>query len=274
MRVLLFIILSFCVHVVAMGVAPDVFRPARLPMLPVHLTEPVDIHLAPVQRSTVRDEMTGLWDNAPVQQIREALVRPTLSAVVSTNMSVPPLPHVRMTDGEKISVEEKQKIVEDSRLYRELEQIMRKEGGRIEAYEGSKPATGAMKRTVVKEPLEDPEALQMIASLTKAVEAAAQSPRPLQETLDLGIKGPAASRRVVYIPPPPEVKVSVEADVILRFWVLPDGTLGKVVPLVKGDAAVDLAAINHIKKYRFSPLPKNAPPVEMWGEISVKSVLR
>ena len=95
-------------------------------------------------------------------------------------------------------------------------------------------------------------------------------PRPLE----IGIKGPVASRRLLYTPPPPRVKISVETEVVLKFWVRPDGTVGRVIPLRKGDARLEAAGMEYLKGCLFEPLPPEAPQVEQWGTLSVKSVLR
>ena len=94
------------------------------------------------------------------------------------------------------------------------------------------------------------------------------------EDTALDIRGPAASRKLNYIPPPLQSTSLVDGDILLKFWVFPDGTVEKVVPLITEDSSLYTVAINHIKKYRFEPLPKNSPQVETWGVIPVKSVLR
>lgn len=112
----------------------------------------------------------------------------------------------------------------------------------------------------------------VIASLKKELKPKIikKKPRPLQ----IGIKGPVASRRLLYAPAPPKVKISVEAEVVLKFWVKPDGTVGRVIPLRKGDARLEAAGMEYIKGCLFEPLPREAPQVEMWGTLSVRSVLR
>jgi TonB family protein len=85
-----------------------------------------------------------------------------------------------------------------------------------------------------------------------------------------GIKGPAADRKVVFKPKPPVVTVTVEATITLKFWVFPDGTVGKVVPLVKGDATLEQIAISYLKRWRFTPLSSSEPQEQEWGTIPIK----
>ena len=78
--------------------------------------------------------------------------------------------------------------------------------------------------------------------------------------IDFGGKG----QRKIYsynIPEYPE-GVSKEIDVKLRFTILPDGTVGKIFPLIKADARLELASINSLRQWRFEPLPPNAKQVE------------
>lgn len=84
--------------------------------------------------------------------------------------------------------------------------------------------------------------------------------------LDFGGKG----IRKIYsytLPEYPE-GVSKEIDVKLKFTILPDGTVGKIFPLIKADARLELAAINSLRQWRFEPLPPNAKQVEQTAVIT------
>ena len=48
--------------------------------------------------------------------------------------------------------------------------------------------------------------------------------------------------------------VSKEIDVRLRFTILPDGTVGRIIPLIKADTRLESAAIRSLRKWRFEPL--------------------
>jgi TonB family protein len=58
------------------------------------------------------------------------------------------------------------------------------------------------------------------------------------------------------IPPYPD-GVSKEIDVKLRFTILPDGTVGRIFPLIKADTRLETAAINSLRQWRFEPLPSS-----------------
>ena len=71
--------------------------------------------------------------------------------------------------------------------------------------------------------------------------------------IDFGGKGV----RKIYsysLPAYPE-GVSKEIDVKLRFTILPDGSVGKIIPLIKADTKLEMAAINSLRQWRFEPIP-------------------
>ncbi|NOX17006.1 MAG: hypothetical protein GXO87_01840 [Chlorobi bacterium] len=56
--------------------------------------------------------------------------------------------------------------------------------------------------------------------------------------------------------------VSKEIDVKLRFTILPDGTVGKVFPLIKADPTLESVSIQSLKQWRFEPLSSNQKQIE------------
>ncbi len=66
--------------------------------------------------------------------------------------------------------------------------------------------------------------------------------------------------------------VNNSAQIVLRFKVLPDGTVTGIVPTQKGDPALELAAVNALKKWRFNPLKDDSPI--MIGSIPITFILR
>jgi len=95
---------------------------------------------------------------------------------------------------------------------------------------------------------------------TKGGESAGEGEGGFGFEIDFGGKG----TRKIYsynLPGYPE-GVSKEIDVKLRFTIKPDGTVGKIFPLIKADARLELASINSLRQWRFEPLPKNAKQIE------------
>jgi TonB family protein len=88
------------------------------------------------------------------------------------------------------------------------------------------------------------------------------------------IKGPASERKVIFQPPPPSVTVESESEIELRFWILPNGAVGRVVPLKKSDPRLEALVINYLRHWRFTPLPPDTVQDEQWGIIPFKFRIR
>ncbi len=65
--------------------------------------------------------------------------------------------------------------------------------------------------------------------------------------------------------------VKTSAQITLRFEVLPDGTVSKIIPLQKADPELEKAAIEALRKWRFNPLNND---VVMIGIIPMTFMLR
>jgi TonB family protein len=68
------------------------------------------------------------------------------------------------------------------------------------------------------------------------------------------------------------VQIDIEVEIRLKFWVLPDGTVGEVIPLQRGDVRLERAAIEYLKSWRFTPIAPDRPKV--WGIIPIKYKLQ
>jgi protein TonB len=90
----------------------------------------------------------------------------------------------------------------------------------------------------------------------------------------LRIQGPAADRQVIFRPPPPTATVEGETEIELQFWIAPDGTVSRVVPLKKSDARLEVLATNYLRQWRFNPLPPGLARDEQWGIIPFKFRIR
>ena len=84
------------------------------------------------------------------------------------------------------------------------------------------------------------------------------------------IEGPLKGRMLIHRPQPPQVNVSIEVELRLKFWVLPDGTIGEVIPIKRGDAQLERVAITYLKQWRFEPLSPAVPQEKIWGTIPIR----
>ena len=85
-----------------------------------------------------------------------------------------------------------------------------------------------------------------------------------------GIEGPVAQRKPLFQPALPAVEVLSESTIALKFWVRPDGVVTRILPVRKGDAILEAAAIRYLEGWRFTPLASHEPQEEQWGTITVR----
>lgn len=169
--------------------------------------------------------------------------------------------------------EERTKILRDSQEFKELE-------GELKGYLKKKedqllpePPVPSLKDALDITQLKDKGAEKIIERLL-AVKEKTPVEKPFEENLHLGIKGPLVTRKILERPPPPQVKVRVEAEIEMTLWVLPNGMVDRVLPSIKGDAELERIANQYLKQWRFTPLPKDQPQVEQWGTIPIKFKLQ
>jgi TonB family protein len=84
------------------------------------------------------------------------------------------------------------------------------------------------------------------------------------------IEGPVKGRAIVRRPRPPQVNIDIEVELKFKFWVLPDGTIGEVIPIKRGNAELEQIAIAYLKKWQFEPLPTGVSQQKIWGTIPIR----
>ncbi len=76
--------------------------------------------------------------------------------------------------------------------------------------------------------------------------------------------------------PLPQFPEGINREVLLRMriTVLPDGTMGEIIPLQKGDATLESVTIQALKKWRFNSLESSAPQINQTGTITFRFILK
>ncbi|MBN1541419.1 TonB family protein [candidate division KSB1 bacterium] len=89
------------------------------------------------------------------------------------------------------------------------------------------------------------------------------------------IEGEAARRTIIRqeIPQYPP-GLQKEALVKIRFTVLPDGTIGRMIPVLKGDPLLEELTMKTLRKWRFNPLPENVQVKNVEGIITFRYELK
>lgn len=168
---------------------------------------------------------------------------------------------------------EKLKVLKNSSEFKEMDQELKEYLKKKEELFYPEAPTPSLKDATDFTSRKDKGAEKVIGRLLKSWESNAQE-KPLEENLLLGMTGSLVKRKILERPNLPQVKPKVEAEIELTLWVLPTGTVDRVVPLVKGDAELERIAVQYLKQWRFAPLPKDQPQVEQSGTIPIKFKLQ
>jgi hypothetical protein len=174
---------------------------------------------------------------------------------------------------EAASVDEKTKALKNSSEFKEMDRELKEYLKKKEDLFYPAPPTPSLKEAMDSVPLKDEGSGKVIRRLLNAKEGTVRE-KPLEENLRLGIKGALVSRKILERPPLPQVKLKVEVEIELTLWVLPNGTVDRVVPSVKGDAELERIAIQYLKQWRFAPLSKDQPQTVQGGTIPIKLKLQ
>ena len=166
--------------------------------------------------------------------------------------------------------QDRKKALQESSEFKELDKelkdyLKKKEDSLLNV----EPPTPALKDPTDFSRLKDRGAEAVIGRLLSSKEKE-PAEKPLEENLQLGMKGPLVSRKILERPSPPSVRIRVEAEIEVTLWVLPNGTVDRATPSVKGDAELERIAIQYLKQWRFSPLPQDQSQVEQWGTIPIR----
>ena len=85
------------------------------------------------------------------------------------------------------------------------------------------------------------------------------------------IEGDAAKRSILkQVIPKYPVGLQKEAVVKIRFTVLPDGRVGQMIPVQKGDSVLDEITMKSLQQWRFNPLSPSAEQKNVQGIITFR----
>lgn len=244
---------------------------ALVPSLRIHLQEGWRIltyesrRILGLEKTLVSSEERRIREEIILKKMEEATARDDWRALA------PDYPRPKKL--ESLSAEEKMKALKDSAEFKEMDQELQNYLKKKEDLFYPEAPSPTIKDATEIFPLKDKGTEKVIGRLTGVKEGGDQE-KPLEENLRLGIRGSLVSRKILDRPNPPQVKVKVEAEIELTLWVLPNGTVDRVVPSVKGDTDLERVAIQYLKQWRFVPLPKNQPQVEQGGTIPIKFKLQ
>lgn len=235
--------------------------------------------LDPWWRALTRESRRLLgWETGEIppeeRQIREEVILKKMeeaNAAKDWRLLAPEYPSSRKLEG--AAEEERRKALKDSPEFKEMDKAVIDYLKKGEDLFTPKAPMPSLKEATDFIPLKDKASEKIIEGLLSSKERPSQA-KPIEENLQLGIKGPLVARKILERPNLPSVKVRVEAEIELTFWVLPNGIVDRAIPSVRGDTELERIAIQYLKQWRFVPLQKNEPQVEEWGVIPVKFKLQ
>jgi TonB family protein len=173
------------------------------------------------------------------------------------------LPELKETDAEQIKIEKK--------LLLPKQEIIEELSGKAKEMDKGTPLIEDTVKQKKKAPAEmfNMEKMDKKELIEKEIAGKIKDKESLSA---FQIRGPVSKRRqVVYKPSLPKT-AGAEGEIELKFWVLPDGTVGRIVPIKRGNPLLEGEAIRYLKKWRFNPL--NKAEGEEWGIIPIKFVLK
>ena len=279
MKLILFIMISVIIHLNLLLFVPNYFAVNKLRIFPIELVEPKQLYLEPFlkrieegERQKEKSIKQFLVDDRKghedflMSKLKELSLGESID-VASPSFLVP-------QRKEEITPEERVRLLRSSPFFKDLSRFFRESSRPMGDYRGKMLSVGVGEMEIPRRRiLEDKGTHRIIARMM----VPAQSKKPRAQGLKkdiIGIKGPAGKRKILYKPEIPEVKIDREGEVELKFWVLPDGSVGSVFPLLRGNAELERIAINYIKQWRFNPLDEGRSKVEQWGTITVKFRLK
>jgi TonB family protein len=239
----------------------------------------LQIHLGRGWRALTQESKRILgWEKGEIppeeKRIREEVILKKMEeAGVHQDWRILAPEYPRPRKPEASTAEEKLKTLKNSSEFKEMDKELKEYLKKKEDLFYPEAPTPSFRDATELTSLKDKGAEKVIERLQRKKKGDSEE-RPLEENLRLGMKGPLLSRKILEKPQPPQVKVKVEAEIELTLWVLPGGTVDRVVPSVKGDTELERIAIQYLKQWRFAPLSKDQAQVEQWGTIPIKFKLQ
>jgi TonB family protein len=238
-----------------------------VPTFPVHIKDGLKVltheskRILGWEKGTIPPEEKRIREEVILKKMEEASAREDWRSLA------PEYPRPKKL--EAASADEKMKTLKNSPEFKEMDRELKEYLAKKENLLYPEAPTPSLKDAMDSISLKDKGTEKVMKRLLNAKEGDVQE-RPLEENLRLGIKGSLASRKIVERPNLPQVKSKVEVEIELTLWVLPNGTVDRVVPSVKGDTELERIAVQYLKQWRFATLSKDQPQVVQWGTIPIK----
>ena len=275
MKLSLFLLVSSFIHASLLLFVPNYFAVTKMRIFPIELVEPKQLYLEPFPKRVNegrggKEKLIKKFLVDDRKRREDFLMSKLRELSLGENIDVPSPSFLIPQRKEETTPEERVRLLRSSPFFRDLGRIFRDSSRPLGDYRGRSPSMGAGKVEIPRRQIpEDKGTQDIIVRIMVPAHSRKPSVRNIRKDTT-GIKGPAGKRKILYKPEIPQVKIEREGEVELKFWVLPDGSVGSVFPLLRGDSKLERIAINYMKQWRFSPLDEGGSTAEQWGTITVK----
>lgn len=244
------------------GIIPIKLLASRELVLDISPENRVDRSPEEVQKREEPDASEALVDKTVLKKKMEELSLGESLKVPSPDVLLPPTQQIA-------SEEERIKRFLASPFYKNIAKAFEESVKPKGNYDGVRLSTEASPDILKEKKVEVDPTTELI--LTRLKSAPEENIEQKKEEGKIGIKGPISRRELTYVPPIPKVKATIETEFEMKFWVSPNGTVGRVIPLKRaGDAELERVATNYLRQWRFRPIPENEKQIEEWGTVIIK----
>lgn len=276
-RMLSFFILSILIHTILIATLPDVTRFFNITLQNMELLPETEVEVTlirPDRKPLSLPPAKKKVDKSSGDEKKiSTLIENRIAKIIALgDIPVPAPENIDLPASKAISAD-MVRAVEMTPLPRDKEPELIADIGTLQPgiVEGSQAIGSLPAAYVGKEQTAGEQ--KLIGSLQKRLEKK-QNQVEVKNRL-LGLEGPIAeSRTIVFRPEIPRVSLNQATDVKLKFWVHPDGTVGRVEPVIIGDLSLVKTAEIYMKSWRFNTLSPDAPQNEQWGTITIRFTLQ
>ncbi len=277
-RMLSFLILSLLIHTLLIATLPDLTRFFNIPLLKMQLLPETEVEVTlirPVQKPRSLPAATKNSDRESGNEKKiSALIESRMKEIYALgNMPVPAPENIDLPDSSAIKQPETFKVVEMTPLPRDkTPELIADLGVQQPGIMTGEKDKGSLPPSYVRKK-QDASEQHLLSRLQQSL----AKQKDIAETKNrlLGLEGPIAeSRTIVFQPEIPRVSLNQATDVKLKFWVHPDGTVGRVEPVMIGDLSLVKTAEIYMKSWRFNTLSPDVPQTDQWGTITIRFTLQ
>lgn len=276
-RMLSFFILSALIHTLLIATLPDVSRFFNIPLFKLQLMPETEVEVTlihPVRKPLPLPSAKNKTDNESGDEKKIlTLIENRIDKIIALgDMPVPAPENIDLPASISLSPD-KLRVTEMTPLSRDKAPELIADIGTLQpgtmagsGDSGSLPAAFVNQQQLATEQ-------HLISSLQQTLKKR-ENLTEVKNRL-LGLEGPIAeSRTIVFQPGIPRISLNQATDIKLKFWVRPDGTVGRVEPVIIGDLSLVKTAEIYMKAWRFNTLSPDVSQTDQWGTITIRFTLQ